>query len=283
MAFKNSDRVKETSTTTGTGTYSLDGAVTGYRTFVAGIGTGNTCHYTAENGTDWEVGIGTVTDAAPDTLARTLILASSNAGAAVSWGAGSKNVFCAMIAEQGVLGAGEPSRIIARENTLISIASSVTETDIFNKTIKGGTMGTNRLLRLLLIGARFNNSGATEAQGSLRIYIGGVKQYDDGYVALGTNASWAPVYLEVLLGMQNASNTMYMGGFVLPTGTQGSATTGIGNLSNAAMDGDPLGSASGTTFTMDATVDWALRVSWQLGTNNANVIFRRHYALLELL
>jgi len=98
MAFVNADRVKETSTTTGTGTYNLGGAVTGFRTFVAGIGNANLCNYVAENGTDWEVGIGTVTDAAPDTLARTLILASSNAGVAVNWGAGSKNLFCASLA-----------------------------------------------------------------------------------------------------------------------------------------------------------------------------------------
>lgn len=97
--FKNADRVKETSTTTGTGTYSLAGAVAGFQGFVAGIGNGNTCHYVAENGTDWEVGIGTVTDAAPDTLARTVILASSNAGAAVSWGAGTKNIFCGLPAD----------------------------------------------------------------------------------------------------------------------------------------------------------------------------------------
>jgi len=98
MPFVNADRVKETSTTTGTGTYDLAGAVAGFRTFVAGIGTTNLCNYVAENGTDWEVGIGTVTDATPDTLARTLVLASSNAGAAVNWGAGTKNIFCASIA-----------------------------------------------------------------------------------------------------------------------------------------------------------------------------------------
>lgn len=98
MAFVTADRVKETSTTTGTGTYSLDGAVAGFRTFVAGIGTTNLCHYVAEDGTNWEVGIGTVTDATPDTLARTLILASSNAGSAVNWGAGTKNIFCGAVA-----------------------------------------------------------------------------------------------------------------------------------------------------------------------------------------
>lgn len=94
MALVYADRVKETSVTTGTGTYNLNGTVTGYRTFVAGIGNANTCFYCAENGIDWEVGLGTVTDAAPDTLARTTILASSNGGAAVDWAAGTKTVFC---------------------------------------------------------------------------------------------------------------------------------------------------------------------------------------------
>lgn len=88
------DRIKETSTTTGTGTYSLAGAPSGYRSFVAGIGTGNPCFYVATMGPDWEVGIGTVTDAVTDTLSRTIILASSNANAAVNWGAGDKTIFC---------------------------------------------------------------------------------------------------------------------------------------------------------------------------------------------
>lgn len=92
------DRVRETSTTTGTGTLSLAGAVTGRITFVSGIGTGNTCWYVIENedvASEWEVGIGTVTDATPDTLSRTTIIASSNAGAAVNLSAGTKQVFVA--------------------------------------------------------------------------------------------------------------------------------------------------------------------------------------------
>lgn len=90
------NRVKETSTTTGTGTYNLAGAVTGFQTFVAGIGNANTCYYVAEDGTNWEIGIGTVTDAATDTLARTTIIASSNSNAAVSWAAGTRFLYCAL-------------------------------------------------------------------------------------------------------------------------------------------------------------------------------------------
>lgn len=92
MSLEFADFVLETTTTTGTGTYSLAGATTGFRTFVAGVGDGNTTYYSVNDGTDWEVGLGTVTDASPDTLARTSILASSNGGSAVNWGAGTKDV-----------------------------------------------------------------------------------------------------------------------------------------------------------------------------------------------
>lgn len=116
MVFQNGDRVRETSTTTGTGTYNLDGAATvggiTYRTFVAGVGGANTCHYLVEMGADWEEGIGTVTDATPDTLARTTILGSSNGGAAVSWVAGTKNVMCVPLALRAGLQPFSPFRFI---------------------------------------------------------------------------------------------------------------------------------------------------------------------------
>ncbi len=89
------DRVYETSTTTGTGTLDLAGAVTSYQTFVAGVGNGNSCYYAIQHQTadEWEVGEGTVTDATPDTLSRDKIHASSNGGAAVNFSAGTKDVF----------------------------------------------------------------------------------------------------------------------------------------------------------------------------------------------
>ena len=70
MAFVLNDRVKETTTSTGTGTINLAGAADTFETFVAGIGTTNTCFYCISHQTanEFEVGIGTVTDASPDTL-----------------------------------------------------------------------------------------------------------------------------------------------------------------------------------------------------------------------
>jgi len=100
MALVHKNRVKATTTTSGTGTYTLGGAATGFQAFSA-IGDGNTCYYCATDGTDWEVGIGTYT-AAGTTLARTTILASSNAGSAVNWSGASKDIFVTIPAERFV-------------------------------------------------------------------------------------------------------------------------------------------------------------------------------------
>ena len=91
MAFF-ADRVKETTTTTGTGSLTLGGTATGFRTFTSALSNGDLVYYAIDGGAEWEVGLGTFT--APATLARTSILASSNAGAVVNLSAGTKIVFC---------------------------------------------------------------------------------------------------------------------------------------------------------------------------------------------
>lgn len=110
MALVYADRVKETSTTTGTGTISLAGAATGFQTFVAGASTGSEVHYTIAHQTadEWEVGVGTVTDATPDTLSRTTIFSSSNSDSAVNFSAGTKDVFLTLPSSKvkGVTGGG---------------------------------------------------------------------------------------------------------------------------------------------------------------------------------
>jgi len=102
MAFVLNDRVKETSTTTGTGTFDLAGAETGFESFVSGVGDGNITYYAISNdGTnEFEVGIGTVTDATPDTLSRDTIISSSNSDALVNFSAGTKTVFCTLPASR---------------------------------------------------------------------------------------------------------------------------------------------------------------------------------------
>ena len=104
MALIINDRVKETSTTTGTGTFSLAGAETGFETFVSGVGTGNTTYYSIvlDGTNEFEVGIGTVTDATPDTLSRDTVISSSNSDALVNFSAGGKTVFCTLPASRAM-------------------------------------------------------------------------------------------------------------------------------------------------------------------------------------
>jgi hypothetical protein len=93
MTLVLADRVKDSTTTTGTGTVTLSGtAPTGYQTFGAGVGDGNTTYYTISGGLEWEVGIGTYT-AAGTTLSRSTVISSSNAGSLVTFSAGTKDVF----------------------------------------------------------------------------------------------------------------------------------------------------------------------------------------------
>jgi hypothetical protein len=104
MAFVLADRVRETTTTTGTGSVTLGGAVTGFQTFAA-IGDANTTYYTiAGQGTsEWEVGIGTYTSSGT-TLARNTVLSSSNSGSLVNFSSGTKDVFCDYPAGRAVIG-----------------------------------------------------------------------------------------------------------------------------------------------------------------------------------
>ena len=100
MALVLADRVKETTTTAGTGTITLAGAVPGFQSFAV-VGNANTTFYTIALGSQWEVGIGTYT-ASGTTLSRDTVLSSSNAGALVPFSAGIKDVFVTYPAERSV-------------------------------------------------------------------------------------------------------------------------------------------------------------------------------------
>ena len=99
MSFVIADRVRETTTTTGTGTLSLDGAVAGFQAFTA-VGNNNTTYYTIQGTTEWEVGIGTYLS---NTLSRDTVLSSSNGGSKVLLTAGTKDVFVTLPAEKTVV------------------------------------------------------------------------------------------------------------------------------------------------------------------------------------
>ena len=103
MALAINNRVRETTTTTGTGAVTLGGAVDGFQTFAAGIGNSNTTYYAISLNTsnEWEVGLGTL-NGDSSTLTRTTVLESSNSDSAVDFSAGSKEIFCTLPSEKAV-------------------------------------------------------------------------------------------------------------------------------------------------------------------------------------
>ena len=150
MALVINDRVKETSTTTGTGTLNLAGAETGYESFVSGVGTGNTTYYAIElnSAGEWEVGIGTVTSGSPDTLSRDTIISSSNSDAAVTFSAGTKNVFCTLPAKKTI------SPVMDATTFVVTHASTITEDQTLDSGVLAGPVsitGTQTVTGTLVI------------------------------------------------------------------------------------------------------------------------------------
>ena len=137
MALVVKDRVKETSTTTGTGTFTLAGAVTGFQAFSV-IGNGNTTYYTITDGANWEVGIGTYTSSGT-TLSRDTILESSNSGNAVNWSAGSKDVFVTYPAERSVMAVG--SGVTSDTGSVYINKTTMTEDTVIDSGENGFAVG----------------------------------------------------------------------------------------------------------------------------------------------
>jgi len=128
MAFVLNDRVKETTTTAGTGTVNLAGAETGFESFVAGIGNSNTTYYAIVHQSldEFEVGLGTITDASPDTLARTTVISSSNSDSAVNFSAGTKDVFCTLPASKAVVEDGSDNIALGAAPTVSNASGDLT-------------------------------------------------------------------------------------------------------------------------------------------------------------
>ncbi len=149
MALVINDRVKETTTTTGTGAVSLGGAVTGFETFAAGVGNSNTTYYAIVHQTanEFEVGLGTLDGDSSD-LTRTTVISSSNSDSAVDFAAGTKDVFCTIPA----------SKLIFEDaNNDVTIGRNLTVTGDLTITGDDITMNTNTSgAALIADGSNFN-------------------------------------------------------------------------------------------------------------------------------
>jgi hypothetical protein len=149
MALVLNDRVRETTTTTGTGAVSLGGAVSGFETFAAGIGNSNTVYYAIVHRTaaEFEVGLGTLDGDSSD-LTRTTVISSSNSDSAVNFASGTKDVFCTLPASKAVF--EDASGNVTLPGTL-DVATTIQGTTITAETAfvpdasDGAALGTSSL------------------------------------------------------------------------------------------------------------------------------------------
>lgn len=195
MAFKLDDRVKETTTTTGTGTVTLAGASTGYIAFSAFMANLDTTYYCiAGQGTsEWEVGIGTWNTGG--TLGRTTVLKSSNAGAAVSFSAGTKDVFCTFPGNKvSNWGASATAGAVLYNSSATAPDISTTANLVFSGTALSIGNTTANAVSQAVSGAWSNSTG--------------VGQIGPGYVIVG-NTTYTTTLFSTTLNMGNtATNTV---------------------------------------------------------------------------
>jgi hypothetical protein len=200
MALVLADRVRETTTTTGTGAVTLGGAYTGFQTFLAAIGNTNSTYYTIANVVtgEWEVGIGTYSSGA-NTLSRTTVLSSSNSGSLVNFTAGSKDVFVTQPAERNVYvsgtsvvaenGATVPNSLLANSSlTLGSTALTLgaTTTSVAGLTLTGaavnGTLGATTPSTVAATSVTASLDSTFNSTGAVQISAGTTGQRPTGAV-----------------------------------------------------------------------------------------------------
>jgi len=286
MSLKFVDRTKETTTTTGTGDITLAGAVTGYRAFADALSTADTCHYCVDGGAEWEVGIGTFT--APSTLARTTVLASSNAGAAVNFSAGSKSAF---VTVAGTFFAGVPSSSL----TISNKTSAYTVVAGDNGTILNCTSGTFTvsLTAAATLGAGFNCWVINSGTGTITIDPNGNENVDgenpstdfklnrgNGVRLLCSGAEWFKIgernsgyngVYGVQLGV-NASvgSSNYYGTAIFGTASGNRATAiGLGTLASSSYSlAEGLNSAGAASQAVTGAGAMALGGSYASGADS---------------
>ena len=255
MALVLNDRVKETTTTTGTGTINLAGAATNFETFVAGIGDGNTVYYAIvhQDQAEFEVGLGTVTDATPDTLSRTTILSSSNSDSLVSFSAGTKDVFCTLPASKTVF--EDASSNVTLPGTVTAVGTSVfTNLDISGDVDVDGTLEADAMT---LDGTAITTTATLStgiSNNNVPKFTSGV--VDDDFLRVNGTAIEGRSASEVLsdIGASAAAGSSS----IVTTGAldSGSITSGFGTINNGSSTITTTGAITGGSLVADnITID----------------------------
>tara|TARA_B100000212_G_scaffold74884_1_gene52894 strand:+ start:3197 stop:4837 length:1641 start_codon:yes stop_codon:yes gene_type:complete len=255
MALVLNDRVKETTTTTGTGTINLAGAATNFETFVAGIGDGNTVYYAIvhQDQAEFEVGLGTVTDATPDTLSRTTILSSSNSDGLVSFSAGTKDVFCTLPASKTVF--EDASSNVTLPGTVTAVGTSVfTNLDISGDVDVDGTLEADAMT---LDGTAITTTATLStgiSNNNVPKFTSGV--VDDDFLRVNGTAIEGRSASEVLsdIGASAAAGSSS----IVTTGAldSGSITSGFGTINNGSSTITTTGAITGGSLVADnITID----------------------------